>query len=119
MMSQLEYHSAVQRWIPASVALFGLLALPAFLVSPSQAQINGAPASVTSPGFGGHAINGTPASVTSLGRGGFAPPNSGVSFGGVPFPFPARPDGFHSDANHPHHHHGDRDRDRNFAYPYG
>lgn len=121
MKFQLEYHRPVQRWIPASVALFGLLALPVFLVSRSQAQINGAPASVTSPGFGGHAINGTPASVTSLGRGGFAPPNGGVSFGSVPFgaPVPMRGDGVHADGNRPHHHHGDHDRDRNFGYPYG
>lgn len=80
MTFKLEYHRAVQRWIPASVALFGLWAFAVLLVSSSLAQINGAPASVTSPGFGGRAINGTPASVTSLGRGGFTPTNPGVTF---------------------------------------
>jgi hypothetical protein len=76
---QVEYHKFVFRWIPASLAVFGLL-LPSALVSSSGAQINGAPASVTSPGFGGHAVNGAPASVTSVGRGGFAPsPNTHFS----------------------------------------
>ena len=76
---------AVRRSIPASVALFGVLALPAFLVSSSRAQINGAPASVTSPGFGGHAVNGPRASVTSVGPNGYAP-GPGVGFSnGVPF----------------------------------
>lgn len=65
--------------IPASVALFGVLILPV-LVSPGSAQINGAPASVTSPGFGGRAINGTPSSVTSLGPRGYAPqPHPGAA----------------------------------------
>lgn len=73
----------VRRSIPASVALFSLLSLPSFLVSSSGAQINGAPASVSSPGFGGHAINGARASVTSLGPNGYAP---GPRFStGVPF----------------------------------
>jgi hypothetical protein len=77
MTCQVEYYKVVKRWIPAPVAVFGLLLLPAlfsaFLCPSSQAQINGAPASVTSPGFGGRAINGTAASVTSLGRSGYAP----------------------------------------------
>ena len=59
--------------ISASVAFFASLAVVLFLALSSQAQINGAPASVTSPGFGGHAVNGPPASVTSLGPQGYAP----------------------------------------------
>src|SRR5208282_4746886 len=79
MTFPLEYHVSVRRSIPASVALFSLLALPVFFVPTSRAQINGAPASVTSPGFGGRAINGTPPSVTSLGtRGNIS--NSRVTF---------------------------------------
>lgn len=78
MTSSLEYHISVRHSIPASLALFSLLALPVFLVSTSHAQINGAPSSVTSPGFGGRAVNGTPPSVTSLGPRGFAP-NHGVT----------------------------------------
>src|SRR5579864_6796377 len=73
----LEYHNYVHRRIPASVAVFALMLLPAF--SGSQAQVNGVPASVTSPGFGGRPINGTPPSVTSLGPRGFTP-NAGVPF---------------------------------------
>ena len=59
MTSSLEYHISVRHSIPASLALLSLLALPLFFVSTSHAQINGAPASVTSPGFGGRAVNGT------------------------------------------------------------
>jgi hypothetical protein len=84
MTSPLEYHISVRHSIPASLARFSLLALPLILVSTifistGHAQINGAPASVTSPGFGGRAVNGTPPSVTSLGPRGFAP-NHGVTF---------------------------------------
>jgi len=71
MTSSLEYHISVRHSIPASLALFSLLALPLILVPASHAQINGVPASVTSPGFGGRAINGTPPSVTALGPNGF------------------------------------------------
>ena len=73
MTSALEYHVCVRHLLLASVALLGLLALPVILVSSLSAQVNGAPASVTSPGFGGRAMNGTPASVTSLGRNGYGP----------------------------------------------
>ena len=59
--------------LAASVAAFSLLAITLASAPFAHAQINGTPASVTSPGFGGRAINGTPASVTSLGPRGFAP----------------------------------------------
>jgi hypothetical protein len=71
----MAYHIPVKHSIPASLALFGLLLVPTMLVSDGHAQINGAPASVTSPGFGGRAINGPPASATSLGPQGYAPPS--------------------------------------------
>src|ERR1700739_4661883 len=71
----LEYHISVRHSIPASVAFLLLIAFPAAFDSTSHAQINGAPASVTSPGFGGRAINGPPASATSLGPQGYAPPS--------------------------------------------
>ncbi len=67
MTSTLEYHVSVRHSIPASIALFSLLALPPILASTGQAQTNGTSASVTSPGFGGRPLNGTPPSVTSLG----------------------------------------------------
>jgi hypothetical protein len=79
MIKLVEYHVYVRKSISASLLGLSLLALPAVLISSSHAQINGAPASVTSPGFGGHAINGTPASVTSLGPRGFAP-NPQITF---------------------------------------
>lgn len=79
MAWRVEYDKSVKWWIPASVAVFGLFFLSALLPSSCQAQINGTPPSVTSPGFGGRAINGTRPSVTSLGPGGFAP-SAGTSF---------------------------------------
>jgi hypothetical protein len=79
MTYPLEYDGYVRHSLPASFALFALLALPLVFVSASQAQINGAPASVTSPGFGGRAVNGPAASVASVGPRGFAP-NSRVAF---------------------------------------
>lgn len=87
----LEYHSGVSRRIPASVAVLALMLLPAFCRS--QAQINGVPASVTSPGFGGRAVNGTPPSVTSLGPRGFTPNPSVQFFSGFP----------RNDHDHAHH----------------
>jgi hypothetical protein len=77
MAAKLEYDSYVERLKSATVAaltLGGLFLL--FIASVPQitvSQINGTPASVTSPNFGGH-INsapGTPASVTSVGPSGF------------------------------------------------
>jgi len=94
MCSRLEYHNYVRHSIPASLALLGFLTLPLFFGSASHAQINGAPASVTSPGFGGRAINGTPASVTSLGPRGYAP-NSRVTF--------STSNGFRVGDGHRHH----------------
>lgn len=79
MTSWLEYHVSVRHSISPSVAFLTLLVLPVILVSLSLAQINGAPASVTSPGFGGRTVNGPPASVTSLGPNGYSP-NYRVNF---------------------------------------
>src|ERR1700686_5192030 len=75
MAFSMGYHVSVKHSIAASLALFGLLVVPAIFVSNGHAQINGAPASVTSPGFGGRAINGPPASATSVGPWGYAPPS--------------------------------------------
>jgi len=72
MSASVEYHIAVRPLRAASFLLLGLCAAP-ILLSTSHAQINGAPASVTSPNFGGHAINGTAPSVTSVGPRGYAP----------------------------------------------
>jgi hypothetical protein len=78
----LEYHKSVRPSIPDPVAVFSSLAVALLLALPAFAQINGAPASVTSPGFGGRAINGPPASVTSLGPQGFAPVHPPLSAAG-------------------------------------
>jgi hypothetical protein len=96
MTSPLEYHISVRHSIPASVALLILLALSATLVAPAHAQVNGTPASVTSPGFGGRAINGPPASVTSVGPRGFAS-NAPVAFSPTHI--------HHTGDLHPHRHH--------------
>jgi hypothetical protein len=59
----------MRRLIPATVAVFGFFA--GMAATPTVAQVNGVPASVTSIGFGGRATPGVPASITSLGPRGF------------------------------------------------
>ena len=98
MTFSLEYHVSVRHSISASLALFSLFALPLIFVSTSHAQINGAPSSVTSPGFGGRPINGTPSSVTSLGPNGYAP-NFRINF--------FAPNAPHTRGSHHHHHDGE------------
>jgi len=87
--------------IAAPVAAFGFLAIALFSASFAHSQINGAPASVTSPGFGGRPINGTPASVTSLGPRGYSPAPRAT--------FTTVPGGMHHGNGTPqgdgHHHH--------------
>jgi hypothetical protein len=103
MTCSLRYHKNVRHWILASVSLLAVLLLPGLSISHARAQINGVPASVTSPGFGGRAINGTPASVTSLGPRGFAP-HGGGQFRSIP----------RNDRDHG----GDHHRDSQFVYPF-
>jgi len=74
MTDFLEYHKPMRPSTSAPVALFSSLAVALFLALPALAQVNGAPASVTSPGFGGHPVNGPRSSVTSVGPQGYAPP---------------------------------------------
>lgn len=109
MTSQLEYHVLVRHTIPASVALFALLALSVIFVAGATAQINGAPSSVTSPGFGGRPVNAPKASVTSLGPNGYAP-NTRVTFSA---PFENRREGHH----HNHHHYVEYSRPIIYAVP--
>ena len=103
MSFRLEYHVCVRRFVPASVALLGLLALPAVFVSAAQAQINGVPSSVTSQGFGGRAINGTRPSVTSLGPRGITP-NQQVTFSTNGVNFNRNRNDRDRDGHHHHHH---------------
>ena len=113
MASALEYHNFVRHLTPSSVGLFSGLAFSLLLFSslfvvPASAQINGAPASVTSPGFGGRAINGPPASVTSLGPNGYSRSGYVPSAHGTLNPQNGRLGG----DGHPHRHHVP------YAYPY-
>lgn len=63
MSAYLRYHRAMRYW----VFVFAVIAV-GLLILPVSAQVNGAPPSVTSYGFGGHpGFNGVPPSVTSLG----------------------------------------------------
>lgn len=95
MAFQLEYYVSVQRSISASVAAFGLIAASLAFAPRSSAQINGAPSSVTSPGFGGRSVNGTSSSVTSLGpRGYTSNPHVVISTS------PTRPKNHVPDQNH-------------------
>src|SRR5438445_4377149 len=78
MPRKLEYDFLVQRLNRATAAgfarlVFAFIFLTFLLTSTAAAQINGMPASVTSPGFGGRQINGVPPSVTSLGPRGYTP----------------------------------------------
>ena len=103
MANPTEYHISVRPSISASMLFASLVLAPGAFVCPSQAQINGVPPSVTSPGFGGRPINGTPPSVASLGPRGFSPgPN-------VAFPIAPRP--FRNGNEHRRH------RDNTYAYP--
>jgi hypothetical protein len=78
MPRKLEYDFPVQRLNRATGAGFALLAFAAsflglMLSVTAAAQVNGMPASVTSPGFGGRQVNGVAPSVTSLGPRGYTP----------------------------------------------
>lgn len=94
MVHQPEYHFCVRHSIAASLFASLFLTFVVF-VSRGQAQINGAPSSVTSPGFGGRPVNGTPPSVTSLGPRGFTPQFQPT--------FPISPRPFHHPNEHRRH----------------
>jgi hypothetical protein len=104
-----EYHIPVRPSFSLSVAFLTAVAVGLFFALPATAQINGAPASVTSPGFGGHAVNGPPASVTSLGPQGFAPPHHP--------PLTSAGNGFHHDGNHDGHDRRQHRQDSGFVGP--
>ena len=104
MPRKLEYDSFVKRLNRAAGAGLGLVlfavgALVLLPTSTASAQVNGMPASVTSPGFGGRQVNGLAPSVTSLGPRGFTPAFPTCCFRGVS---PARPNPL---LNFHHHHH--------------
>ncbi len=114
MFGPSEYHVVMQSRIPRPALLLALFAAPVFLLATAHAQINGAPASVTSPGFGGHAVNGPPASVTSLGPRGYSP--------GPRTTFSTVPNAPRESHNGDHRHHrsqGEYYAPLLYAYPYG
>jgi len=110
MTFSLEYDISMRPLISPSVAALSLCAISLLYVSIAQAQINGAPASVTSPGFGGRAINGTPASVTSLGPHGYAP--------GPQIPLASAANGLHRGDGHHRRHDGNSAAPLMYAVPY-
>jgi len=92
MPGKLGYDEAVRGLKLALVTACGVLLFAAAIALSATAQINAAPPSVTSLGFGGHATSGISPSVTSVGPRGFthnpAFPNSRPLFGvnrGRPF----------------------------------
>jgi hypothetical protein len=88
---------------PLAVVFLGLV-----LTSAAGAQVNGMPASVTSPGFGGRQVNGVAPSVTSLGPRGYTPSVPTCCFRGTST---ANPNPNPNWNFHPHH--------RNGALPWG
>lgn len=104
MRRKLEYDFSVQGLNRATAAgfasaLFALVVLGLMLTTTADAQVNGMPASVTSPGFGGRQVNGVAPSVTSLGPRGYTPATPTCCFKGG---FPARPN---PPVNFHHHDH--------------
>ena len=104
-----EYPIPVRPSLSLSVAFLTALAVGLFTALPANGQVNGAPASVTSPGFGGRAVNGPPASVTSLGPQGYAPVHHA--------PLTSAGNGFHHDGNRDHDGHRHRGQDSNIVGP--
>jgi hypothetical protein len=103
MPRKLEYDFSVQPPNRATAAGFGyalfvLGSLILLLSCAASAQVNGMPASVTSPGFGGHQVNGVAPSVTSLGPRGYTPAFPTCCFRGTV------PANSHPTLNFHHHH---------------
>lgn len=106
MPQKLEYDFPVQRLNRARAAGFGSAmflvgSLVLLLTFTANAQVNGMPASVTSPGFGGHQVNGVRPSVTSLGSRGYTPAVPTCCYRGT---VTARPNP--AVDSHHHHHNG-------------
>jgi hypothetical protein len=113
MSRKLEYDFPVQGLNRATgagfaVVLFALSFSGLMLSTTVSAQVNGMPASVTSPGFGGRQVNGTPPSVTSLGSRGYTPGSPTCCFRGTTVANP-------NTTQNVHHQHRDRDR----SLPWG
>src|SRR5579864_489443 len=109
MRHKVEYDFSVQRLNRATGAGFTLpffaLSILGLLSVTAGAQINGMPASVTSPGFGGRQVNGVAPSVTSLGPRGFTPGSPTCCFTGTSLGHPHFVANPNSAQNFHHHHH--------------
>jgi hypothetical protein len=103
MTRRLRYHISVRRSIPASVALFAVIAIPGQFVSRAQAQISQSSSSAPSAtaGAGGHAasaaVHSSPGVVVIPRTGPVVPPTGAVPLASVPHHNPA----------HVHHRHQD------------
>jgi hypothetical protein len=112
MPRKLEYDFSVQRLNRATGAGFALMLilvlceLGFMLSTTASAQVNGMPASVTSPGFGGRQVNGVAPSVTSLGPRGYTPASPTCCFRGAVAVNPNSTPNFHH-------------RHRNGSLPWG
>jgi hypothetical protein len=110
MLRKLEYDFHVQPLNRATGAgfalvLFALVFVPLLLSPNADAQVNGMPASVTSPGFGGRQVNGVAPSVTSLGPRGYTPAVPTCCFRGSSLGQPHFTTNPNPTLNgHPHHH---------------
>jgi hypothetical protein len=117
MTSILEYHKSVRRWIPATVALFGLFAFSLLCVPGSQAQHDGGSASSASSG-GGHA--GSVSSGATFGghmtaaplTGGITPPTGGIT------PPTGSHVSTHSGNGQHQHHNPNSGSNSGYVYPY-
>jgi hypothetical protein len=89
-----------------ALTLVGLSWLGLMLSATAGAQVNGMPASVTSPGFGGRQVNGVAPSVTSLGPRGFGPGSPTCCFTGTSLGRPHFVATPNPTLNLHHHHHG-------------
>jgi len=88
MSRKLPYDFSVQSLNRATGASFVLLLfalgfLGLTLSTTARAQVNGMPASVSSPGFGGRQVNGVAPTVTSLGPRGYTPHSPTCCFRGT------------------------------------
>ena len=125
MPRKLEYDFPVQPPNRATAAgfvlvLFALVFVPLLLSLNASAQVNGMPASVTSPGFGGRQVNGVAPSVTSLGPRGYTPAVPTCCFRGTSLGqphFTSNPN-LSLDGHHHHHNSGTLPWGGAYAVPY-
>ena len=124
MTFPLEYHKTVRRSIPASLACFGVLLLPLFLISPSLAQFNNAGSSASAHSVSVAPPTGSVAPYTGAvapHTGAVAPPTGGSVHNGF---VPSSAGVAHSThsphgvSHDPNHHRHSADDTAYYPYPY-